>query len=245
VDSIEWLHDFRSVGHRSAFNDNCPDYPQLLTRVHSWLDPASPEHLTTSDIASLSPPRWLLDQLACGGLSTNDSFDTAKTILHEFRLTCVTNWQSRTPPQTEHKTFPTPLFDVAPPYTSTIWGKGTPGSSNATLGSLPPALTPPPLARTTTTVRLHTTRPPLDLMDLPRYSYQKKGLPAETCCKLPVLLKREAAAYTLALNYRKAVQLHSPTPATCAHCASSCTQHQNLARPPHPNPTLCPLPKHS
>ena len=101
VDSIEWLHDFRSVGHRSAFNDNCPDYPQLLTRVHSWLDPASPEHLTTSDIASLSPPRWLLDQLACGGLSTNDSFDTAKTILHEFRLTCVTNWQSRTPPQTE------------------------------------------------------------------------------------------------------------------------------------------------
>ena len=128
---LNHLNDFKTVGNRTAHNDSCPDYSILLSRVKTWLDPTTSSHFSLSDISNLSPPNWLLDQLICGGLSSNGSFDMAKGITHEFRLACIANWQSRTPPQTEHKRFASPEYDVAPPYVSSIWGKGTTGSSNA------------------------------------------------------------------------------------------------------------------
>ena len=87
--------------------------------------------MSIKDIASLSAPQWMIDQLITGGLSINDATYSASVIMTQIRLTFVENWQSRQKVQTEHTVFSTPLYDISPIRISTMWGKGTPGSINA------------------------------------------------------------------------------------------------------------------
>ena len=128
TESVEWLNEFKSVNTRKPSETDCQDFNTIKTRIESWFKSSSPESISIKDIASLSAPQWMIDQLITGGLSMNDATYSASVIMTQIRLTFVENWQSRQKVQTEHTIFPTPLYDISPVRVSTMWGKGTPGS---------------------------------------------------------------------------------------------------------------------
>ena len=131
IESVEWLNEFKSEDTRRPSETDCQDFNTIKTRIESWFKSSSPESISIKDIASLSAPQWMIDQLITGGLSMNDATYNASVIMTQIRLTFVENWQSRQKVQTEHTVFPTPLYDISPVRVSTMWGKGTPGSINA------------------------------------------------------------------------------------------------------------------
>jgi len=200
ADQIQWLNEFAPAAHRHPPRSECRDYKTLIERVTSWISHPNTtldhhmQHFTVADIANTSPPSWLVDNLLIGGLSATDAALTAMTITQMFRTACITNWQSRNINNASDTTVNSPPeFDLTPARVVTHWGQPTPGSKNARQpnpSTAAPAPTPPP-TQTHVNIRTKEARPPLNLVDPPRYNYDKTDLPAKLFCTLEKRLARK------------------------------------------------------